>query len=384
MRAAAQAAIERGDWARAAVLLHDFAHDRPGWPPAVDWVDEAARLAADAGDVDLALRWLQGFATRVPPGAAPYRLRVRAALLMLDAGRPSEAARLLDALAAPSLPLGARQELELTRSRCDLQMATRETRSAEALRLRSAARERLERAWQAVYQRLRDRPEADQRLVERLAERIGLDLAELDVWFGDLPAALATLSRLARECSGHALALAFVRLAQDLGRTGESVSALEAESLEVRTPGVMAGQQAGLARGPRRLHRLDDGRVTVLQVWAAWCPPARESWVELDRLVRQLRAEKRVRVVALSLDEPGRYPGLEQFLAPRKPTWEQLWDPKAWKGPAARALALPGRGIPFRVLLDGRGRIIRAGLSGAFLQLAVRREIERPGEGAPR
>ena len=68
---------------------------------------------------------------------------------------------------------------------------------------------------------------------------------------------------------------------------------------------------------------LAGGKITVLNVWATWCPPCRHEMPSLDRLARLLD-ESQFRVVGLSEDEDDHL--VREFLIERKIYFENYLD----------------------------------------------------------
>lgn len=110
--------------------------------------------------------------------------------------------------------------------------------------------------------------------------------------------------------------------------------------------GVVLPDAAGL---PRPLH---DGRAaaTLVDFWASWCTPCRQSFPWMNGLHDAL-APRGLRIVAVNLDT--RRDDADRFLARHPARFEVLYDPA---GDSARRLAL--RAMPSSLLLDAGGRIL--------------------------
>jgi bla regulator protein BlaR1 len=102
------------------------------------------------------------------------------------------------------------------------------------------------------------------------------------------------------------------------------------------------------------------GKVVVLEFWAVWCGPCQEPMDKLQQL-RNAHPEwkDRVEVIALSIDEKA--DEARAHLA--KKGWSKtnnVWAGEgAWQAPALKAFRV--RGIPTAYVLDGEGRVVKAG-----------------------
>jgi peroxiredoxin len=67
------------------------------------------------------------------------------------------------------------------------------------------------------------------------------------------------------------------------------------------------------------------GEVVLLNVWATWCPPCRAEMPSLERLHREF-ARRGLRIVAVSVDEPGQAPKIHEFAKQYGLTFEILHD----------------------------------------------------------
>jgi thiol-disulfide isomerase/thioredoxin len=115
------------------------------------------------------------------------------------------------------------------------------------------------------------------------------------------------------------------------------------------------------AADPARPAPRFDGRVTLLNLWATWCPPCRRELPGLARLAGRLAQDRRFQLVAVACDqqEPADVgPFVARFLD------EQRIDLDAWVDPegAAQALLAAHHGfssLPTSYLIGSDGRVLR-------------------------
>src|SRR5256885_2694845 len=65
------------------------------------------------------------------------------------------------------------------------------------------------------------------------------------------------------------------------------------------------------------------GRIVVLDFWATWCPPCRESVPELKDMTRKYSPEKLV-LISISADQDEKQ--WREFIAKKNMDWAQYWD----------------------------------------------------------
>ena len=108
---------------------------------------------------------------------------------------------------------------------------------------------------------------------------------------------------------------------------------------------------------------LDDyrGDVVMINIWATWCAPCRIEMPAIEQLHRAY-AQKGLKIIAVSVDEPGSQPQIRSFVKEYGLTFEVLHDPGGQEGKVSRDYQTTG--YPETVII-GRDGIIRKKLLGA-------------------
>jgi thiol-disulfide isomerase/thioredoxin/outer membrane lipoprotein-sorting protein len=107
------------------------------------------------------------------------------------------------------------------------------------------------------------------------------------------------------------------------------------------------------------------GKPVLLDFWATWCVPCRESLPALEKLYKENEAKG---LVLLSLDEDDDNPqAATEFWAMRKVPWPNFHADKGLRE------KFPSHGIPYFVLVDSSGKITfsQAGLDENGLRTAI-------------
>jgi thiol-disulfide isomerase/thioredoxin len=115
----------------------------------------------------------------------------------------------------------------------------------------------------------------------------------------------------------------------------------------------------------------DGGKVRVVDFWASWCEPCRDSLPKLDAMRREL-GPRGLSVYAVSLDEDRE--SLDAFLRDVPLGMPVLWD----KGGDRLSSRYDVKRLPTTFIVDRRG-VIRWAYSGWSAKRAgeARREVER-------
>ena len=105
---------------------------------------------------------------------------------------------------------------------------------------------------------------------------------------------------------------------------------------------------------PRERRSLADfrGHPVILNFWATWCQPCREEMPSFERLYRDY-APRGLRIVAVSVDDPGADAGIRAFVRSYGLTFDVLHDRRSRVMPLYQA-----RGVPETFLISADGHVV--------------------------
>ena len=129
-------------------------------------------------------------------------------------------------------------------------------------------------------------------------------------------------------------------------KIGGEAPAFSAVTLAGRTSG---GEMPGSAK------TIEDyrGEVVLLNIWATWCDPCRIEMPSIERLHQRL-GPKGLKIVAVSVDDPGREARIAAFAEEYGLTFEILYD-----APGAIRQQYQTTGFPETFIIDREGKIRR-------------------------
>ena len=94
-----------------------------------------------------------------------------------------------------------------------------------------------------------------------------------------------------------------------------------------------------------------NGVVTYVDFWATWCGPCKREIPALAELTEQLKENKKIRIVSISIDED--HNAWKQMITQDKPTWEQYIIPDLSTSEAIKEYEI--NSIPRFMIFDGDG-----------------------------
>jgi len=135
-------------------------------------------------------------------------------------------------------------------------------------------------------------------------------------------------------------------------KVGEALPAMERFDLEGKIPALK-------------------GKVVIVDFWASWCAPCRQSFPAFERLVQHFGSDKLV-VVAVSVDESAA--DFKRYLAAHPASFATVRDAKH-----AFAAAVEPPGMPTTLVLDRKGivRLVHVGFHADSSETALQTAISK-------
>ena len=114
------------------------------------------------------------------------------------------------------------------------------------------------------------------------------------------------------------------------------------------------------------------GRLVLIDFWGTWCAPCVEEQAELARLYKKYKQASSANGVGFEIYGvalEAKKPNWENFISKNKISWIQVSDLKFWRSPVAKTYNI--QGLPFNVLIDGKGVILAKNLHGPELEKEI-------------
>ncbi|MDR2175115.1 MAG: TlpA family protein disulfide reductase [Synergistaceae bacterium] len=115
-----------------------------------------------------------------------------------------------------------------------------------------------------------------------------------------------------------------------------------------------------------------DARLTVVNIWATWCPPCRAEMPDLGRLGRSMPDGSQLVGLLLDADESGALDDAKKILTKANAGFLQILPVDEMRSVLEEIDA-----IPTTIFVDSKGRIVGDPLIGSRSEKEYRAEIEK-------
>ncbi len=165
--------------------------------------------------------------------------------------------------------------------------------------------------------------------------------------------------------------------ARDVARGERRREPARTESRQERHAGLKIGEPAPLFSAKTydgKTVNLKDyrGKVVLLDFWATWCRPCVHEMPTMKKIWTEFGKSPKFGMIGISLDRDGK--AVEKFVRDKGITYPHVFDGKAWKNETAKLYGV--RSIPFTVIIDAKGNVVKIGLRGKRLLEEIRRLLK--------
>lgn len=118
------------------------------------------------------------------------------------------------------------------------------------------------------------------------------------------------------------------------------------------------------------------GKVVLIDFWATWCGPCRQSMPNLKELYQTYSPRKDFVMVGISIDEKAAV--VQQYVRGNDIRWPILFEPQvAWENSAAQAFGIEA--IPSMWVVDKQGNVVAASVREMDAMHAIEKALkEKP------
>ena len=119
-------------------------------------------------------------------------------------------------------------------------------------------------------------------------------------------------------------------------------------------------------------------KLVLIDFWRTWCAPCVEEQAELARLYKKYKQASSANGVGFEIYGvalEAKKPNWENFISKNKISWIQVSDLKFWRSPVAKTYNI--QGLPFNVLIDGKGVILAKNLHGPELEKEIGKNLHK-------
>ncbi|MDO4707045.1 MAG: TlpA disulfide reductase family protein [Porphyromonadaceae bacterium] len=185
---------------------------------------------------------------------------------------------------------------------------------------------------------------------KNIANRVGLFLFKQRYWYNNLRENLELLSQIPKAYHSDPELVGLKAMFEQQKET--DVMRLYTD-LELQTP---EGKSVRLS------DYVGKGKPVLIDFWASWCGPCRQSMPQLVELYAKYKDQ--FEIVGISLDEDRE--AWQSAITKLGITWPQMSDLKGWSSIAAKEYGV--NAIPHTILIDKEGVILARELEGEHLE----------------